>query len=134
MLGVPKWEHWDGETYKSSTAYNESILIPRIQRVLDERDWEKVVTHNQGGEYGHYRHVGTHNVMSRLCPEKLWVFDTCSDHPLSDEIKELVTFYHTDLGKKLAEKQLRSAIARSAVEKTWMSNIVAVAGRLPGRG
>ena len=57
--------------------------------MLDERDWEKVVTHNQGGEYGHYRHVGTNNVMSRLCPEKLWVLDTCSDHPLSDEIKEL---------------------------------------------
>jgi len=89
MLGVPKWEHWDGETYKSSTAYNESILIPRIERVLDERKWEKIVTHNQGGEYGHYRHVGTHNVMSRLCPDKLWVFDTCSDRPLSNEIKEL---------------------------------------------
>ena len=89
MLGVPKWEHWDGETYKSSTAYNESILIPRIERVLDERKWEKIVTHNQGGEYGHYRHVGTRNVMSRLCPDKLWVFDTCSDRPLSNEIKEL---------------------------------------------
>ena len=26
--------------------------------------------------------------MSRLCPEKLWVFDTCVNKPLSDEIKE----------------------------------------------
>ena len=87
-LGVTKWEHWDGEPYKSSTAYNESILIPRLERVLGERDWEKVVTHNQGGEYGHYRHIGTHNVMARLCSDKLWVFDTCSKEPLSDEIKE----------------------------------------------
>ena len=66
-LGVKKWEHWDGEPYKSSTKYNESILIPRLERVLGEKDWEKVVTHNQGGEYGHYRYIGTHNVMSRLC-------------------------------------------------------------------
>lgn len=87
-LGVTKWEHWDGEPYKSSTAYNESILIPRLERVLRENDWEKVVTHNQGGEYGHYRHIGTHNVMARLCSEKMWVFDTCSKEPLSDEIKE----------------------------------------------
>lgn len=87
-LGVTKWEHWDGEPYKSSTAYNESILIPRLERVLGERDWEKVVTHNQGGEYGHYRHIGTHNVMARLCLEKMWVFDTCSKEPLSDEIKQ----------------------------------------------
>lgn len=87
-LGVTKWEHWDGEPYKSSTAYNESILIPRLERVLGEREWEKVVTHNQGGEYGHYRHIGTHNVMARLCSEKMWVFDTCVNEPLSDEIKE----------------------------------------------
>ena len=89
MLGVKKWEHWDGEPYKSSTAYNESILIPRLERVLNERNWEKVVTHNQGGEYGHYRHIGTHNVMSRLCPEKLWVFDTCYKKPLDEETKKL---------------------------------------------
>ena len=87
MLGVEKWEHWDGEPYKSSTAYNESILIPRIERVLSERDWEKIVTHNQGGEYGHYRHIGTHNLMGRLCPDKLWVFDTCDDKPLTEEIR-----------------------------------------------
>ena len=87
-LGVEKWEHWDGEPYKSSTAYNESILIPRLERVLGEKNWEKVVTHNQGGEYGHYRHIGTHNVMARLCPEKMWVFDTCDKEPLTDEIKE----------------------------------------------
>ena len=88
-LGVEKWEHWDGEPYKSSTAYNESILIPRLQRVLEEKEWDKVVTHNQGGEYGHYRHIGTHNLMARLVPDKLWVFDTCFDEPLSDTIKEL---------------------------------------------
>lgn len=88
-LGVEKWEHWDGELYKSSTAYNESILIPRLQRVLNEQEWEKVVTHNQGGEYGHYRHIGTHNVMARLCPEKLWVFGTDIFNPLPEQIRIL---------------------------------------------
>jgi len=86
-LGVEKWEHWDGEPYKSSTTYNESILIPRLERVIGEKDWEKVVTHNQGGEYGHYRHIGTHNLMVRLIPDKLWVFDTCTKSPLEEQIK-----------------------------------------------
>jgi len=88
-LGVTKWEHWDGEAFKTSAAYNESILIPLIQRVLNERDWEKVVTHNQSGEYGHYRHVGLHNVLARLCPEKLWVFGRDSDNTLSNDVKNI---------------------------------------------
>jgi len=88
-LGVTKWEHWDGEAFKTSAAYNESVLIPLIQRVLNERDWEKVVTHNQSGEYGHYRHVGLHNVLARLCPEKLWVFGRDSDNTLSNDVKNI---------------------------------------------
>jgi len=56
--------------------------------VLNERDWEKVVTHNQSGEYGHYRHVGLHNVLARLCPEKLWVFDRDSKKKLSKNVKK----------------------------------------------
>jgi len=86
MIGVEKWEHWDGEPYKTSAAYNESILIPRIERVLDEQNWDMVVTHNQGGEYGHYRHVSTHNVMARLCPDKLYIFDTDLTTRLPDDI------------------------------------------------
>ena len=88
-LGVEKWEHLDGTPYKSSVSYNESILIPKLQRVLDEQNWERVVTHNQGGEYGHYRHIGTHNVMARLCPDKLWVFDTCYKEPLHEQVRIL---------------------------------------------
>ena len=90
-----KWKSWElrsgnigMENLTNLQQYNESILIPRLERVLGEKDWEKVVTHNQGGEYGHYRHIGTHNVMSRLCPEKLWVFDTCNKTPLDYDIKE----------------------------------------------
>jgi LmbE family N-acetylglucosaminyl deacetylase len=81
-LGVKKWEHWDGTEFKTSTSYDESKLVPKIQRLLDERDWEKVVTHNQGGEYGHYRHLELHNVMAKLCPNKLWVFDLCEKNKL----------------------------------------------------
>lgn len=104
-LGVTKWEHWDGEPYKSSTAYNESVLIPRLERVIGEKDWERVVTHNQGGEYGHYRHIGTHNVVSRLVPkEKLWVFDTCHKEPLDEEIKkqkgEILSTCYSDPAQK----------------------------------
>lgn len=87
-IGIQKWEHWDGEPYKSSAAYNESILIPLIERVLSERNWTKVVTHNQGGEYGHYRHVSTHNLMARLCSDKLWVFDMNVKTRLEKNVRE----------------------------------------------
>ena len=70
-------------------TYNESILIPLITRVLEERTWTKIVTHNQSGEYGHYRHVNLHNVLARLCPEKLWVFDRDTDTPVAPDILEI---------------------------------------------
>ena len=88
-IGIQKWEHWDGEPFKSSAAYNESILIPLITRVLEERTWTKIVTHNQSGEYGHYCHVNLHNVLARLCPEKLWVFDRDTDNPVAPDILEI---------------------------------------------
>ena len=87
LLGVDSWEHWDGDLYKTPVSYNEDILIPKLKLLLEECDWKKVVTHNSGGEYGHYRHIATHNLISKLIFEKVWVFDTCSDVEMSIETK-----------------------------------------------
>ena len=44
-------------------------------RVLRERDWTKVVTHNKQGEYGHPRHRALHEILNHLRPDILWQFD-----------------------------------------------------------
>ena len=61
-------------------------MIYELLRVLRERDYKKIVTHGENGEYGHPRHRGCHDVLAHLRPELLWVFDR--GEKLDDEIIE----------------------------------------------
>ena len=54
--------------------------------MLRERDYKKIVTHGENGEYGHPRHRGCHDVLAHLRPELLWVFDR--GEKLDDEMIE----------------------------------------------
>ena len=44
-------------------------------RVLRERNYTKIVTHNKQGEYGHPRHRALHDILNHLRPDILWQFD-----------------------------------------------------------
>ena len=54
-------------------------LIYELLRVLRDRDWKKIVTHNKQGEYGHPRHRALHDILNHLRPEILWQFDKCKE-------------------------------------------------------
>ncbi len=73
FIGIKEYEHWTG--YKGGEDYHREKLIYELLRVLRERNWIKVVTHNKVGEYGHPRHRGCHDVLAHLRPELLWCFD-----------------------------------------------------------
>ena len=65
--------------------------------MLRERDYKKIVTHGENGEYGHPRHRGCHDVLAHLRPELLWCFDR-GDKLDSDMIKtkgELLDCYRS---------------------------------------
>ena len=72
-IGITEYEHWTG--YKSGEDYDREELIYELLRVLREKDWKKVVTHNKLGEYGHPRHRALHDILNHLRPEILWQFD-----------------------------------------------------------
>ena len=72
FIGIHEYEHWTG--YKGKEDYFREKLIYELLRVLRERKYTKIVTHNTDGEYGHPRHRACHDVLSHLRPEKLWVF------------------------------------------------------------
>ena len=44
-------------------------------RVLREREYTKIVTHNKQGEYGHPRHRALHDILNHLRPDILRQFD-----------------------------------------------------------
>ena len=98
FIGIKEYEHWTG--YKGGEDYHREKLIYELLRVLRERDWKKIVTHNKQGEYGHPRHRACHDILSHLRPEKLWVFDR--GERLSDEMiekkRELLQVYQSQVG------------------------------------
>lgn len=63
-------DHWDFEdcdhpecaTFPGGTG-GPSLRV-RLARLLQERRWDYVVTHNAQGEYGHNQHIGLHQAVS----------------------------------------------------------------------
>ena len=77
FIGIEEYEHWTG--YKGGEDYHREKLIYELLRVLRERDYKKIVTHNKLGEYGHPRHRALHDILNHLRPDILWGFDKGSD-------------------------------------------------------
>lgn len=40
-----------------------------IQTVINYKDWDEIVTHNEKGEYGHRHHIMTHELVAQACDE-----------------------------------------------------------------
>jgi LmbE family N-acetylglucosaminyl deacetylase len=87
FIGIHEYEHWTG--YKGKEDYFREKLIYELLRVLRERKYTKIVTHNINGEYGHPRHRACHDVLAHLRPELLWCFDR--GKRISDELIEKKT-------------------------------------------
>jgi len=77
FIGITDSEHWSG--FKGGEDYHREKLIYELLRVLRERKYKKIVTHNKQGEYGHPRHRALHDVLNHLRPELLWQFDKGSN-------------------------------------------------------
>ena len=75
FIGIEDYEHWTG--YKGGEDYHREKLIYELLRVLRERKYIKIVTHNKQGEYGHPRHRALHDILNHLRPEILWQFWHC---------------------------------------------------------
>jgi LmbE family N-acetylglucosaminyl deacetylase len=73
FIGIKEFEHWTG--YKGGEDYHREKLIYELLRVLREREYIKIVTHNKQGEYGHPRHRALHDILNHLRPDILWQFD-----------------------------------------------------------
>jgi len=73
FIGIKEYELWSG--YKGGEDYHREKLIYELLRVLRERKYKKIVTHNKQGEYGHPRHRALHDILNHLRPDILWQFD-----------------------------------------------------------
>ena len=83
FIGIEDYEHSTG--FKGGEDYHREKLIYELLRVLRERNYKKIVTHNKQGEYGHPRHRACHDILNHLRPELLWCFNTGKER-LSEDI------------------------------------------------
>ena len=81
-----RFEMWDYPD-KMYSPFDENELKPDLERVINERKWSKILTHNALGEYGHPHHKQIHLLMRKLVPD-LWTFDYSKSVLLPDDIWE----------------------------------------------
>ena len=68
-----KYEMWDYHD-EYHVPLEEENLLADLERVIKEETWEKIVTHNQYGDYGHPHHKQVHFLVKKIVNNFL-VFD-----------------------------------------------------------
>lgn len=79
-LGISEYEIWN---YKDDLyePFSDDI-VPKLRSVIEGYDWNKIVTHNPIGEYGHPQHRDLH-MKIRMITEDIYVF--CKTPHILDE-------------------------------------------------
>jgi hypothetical protein len=69
-------------------------VAEELQKTLAGKSYQKVLTHNKDGEYGHPHHIQIHEILAKMSLP-LWVFD--KGEPLADDLwrrkRDLFRFY-----------------------------------------
>lgn len=79
------------------------IYTPILNKIKSKR-WDRILTHNKRGEYGHLHHIQVHREVLRAATvtnnlDKLWIFDPIKhDNPLilSEEKRKLFEMTYDD--------------------------------------
>ncbi|MDN4074071.1 PIG-L family deacetylase [Fictibacillus terranigra] len=106
-----EYEMWN---YKD--AWTEHVNRPKLEedlsRVVNERDYKKIVTHNLYGEYGHPEHKAVAEIMHKIVKENLYMFDFNVKELLQvDILKRKLELLDVYKSQKPAIEQLLSLIA-----------------------
>lgn len=71
---------------RSTWKFWKKDIEKDIETILQYKDWDQVVTHNQDGEYGHQHHKMTHQLVVQA-------FDQCK---CKGELDQFGTYYRRD--------------------------------------
>lgn len=62
MLNYPDKVHGKRDDWKNS----RSGITADLEKIMRLKHWDKIVTHNEEGEYGHIHHKMTHNIVKSI--------------------------------------------------------------------
>ncbi|SFD65826.1 GlcNAc-PI de-N-acetylase [Bacillus sp. OV194] len=86
---------------------NRPKLEQELQRIIHERHYRKIVTHNLQGEYGHPEHKALSEIMNSIVKENLFMFDLSLEEVLQvDILKQKLEILEVYESQKHAVEQL----------------------------
>lgn len=91
------YEIWDFEDNNFNSNFKEDILIPKLLNLITETSYEKILTHNLKGEYGHPQHKRLSKILHLLKPPNLYTFHTDPNiiNPSYHAVNRLLKLYHS---------------------------------------
>lgn len=89
------YEMWDYESFLFNANWDETQFMNDLIRVINERDYKKIVTHNLQGEYGHVQHRKISKMIHSLKLNNLYVFgyDMNQKNPYVNELETFLKLY-----------------------------------------
>lgn len=87
----------------NEVKYDESSVKKDLERIISEKEYDIILTHNAEGEYGHVIHKSIHNIVDKINPKNLYFFNKFKTKLEQNSYKEkmkLLSFYksqNTDL-------------------------------------
>ncbi|XWV26223.1 hypothetical protein QJ857_gp0853 [Tupanvirus soda lake] len=99
-----QYEMWDYEDNGYNSNWDESSLLHKLNRLINEKKYKMILTHNLDGEYGHIQHKKVSELVHKLNPSNLYVFGYVDKkhigtnkylqtNPYANQVKELLTLY-----------------------------------------
>lgn len=82
------YEIWDFEDNLLNANWDEILLIKNLKKIIYEKNYEKIVTHNLEGEYGHIQHKKLSELVNLIKPKNLYVFNVDSKQQITKELNE----------------------------------------------
>ncbi len=87
----------------NNVLYDENEVESKLREIILSKNWNKIITHNENGEYGHIIHKSVHNIVKKINPNNLHFFKK-SQFKLNEKLYKrknmLLDFYksqNTDL-------------------------------------
>ena len=81
------------EMWSYEDNYRKPLDVSEIKKdlfqIINSQKWDKIVTHNEKGEYGHHHHIQLNAIMRELVGKDLWTFDFTQKIELPNDIWQL---------------------------------------------
>lgn len=75
QAGVKYFECLGLESPSLNPFVNKEDYKNALKRISWETDWQQIVTHNQYGEYGHFQHIDTYDIVKDIFPnDKIYLY------------------------------------------------------------